>query len=92
MPMIKVDEKKLIIHMNNGDEYHITENDKFDKSVSFSLSEFAENIAKLPTRFVNITKANGYDIKYVSRFAINELEEVTFRIEKISSIDLLEAN
>lgn len=47
---IKVDEKKLIIHMDNGDEYHITENDKFDKSVSFSLSEFAENIAKLPTR------------------------------------------
>lgn len=84
--------KKIIIHTVNGDEYHIYEREHFDNNKSFGLDEFSENLAKMPTRFVKISRSDGYGIKYVSRFSINMLEEVTIRIEGISSIDLFEVN
>lgn len=79
--------KKLIIHMVNGNEYYIFEGENFDKSISFSLDEFADNIAKLPTRFVKISKSDGYIINCGFR-----LEEVTLNLKSISSIDLVEAD
>lgn len=84
--------KKIIIHMINGDEYHIWEGESFDNNQSFNLDEFSENFVKMPTRFVKISRSDGYGIKYVSRFSINMLEGVTIRIEGISSIDLLEVD
>lgn len=78
--------------MVNGDEYHVWEGENFDNNQSFSLDEFSENFAKMPTRFVKLSRLNGYVIQYVSRFSINAIEEVTIKIDSISTIDLLEVD
>ena len=49
--------KKIIIHTVNGDEYHIWEGENFDNNKNFSLDEFSEHLAKMPTRFVKISRS-----------------------------------
>ena len=82
--------KKLVIHMNSGDEYHIKENENFNRMHNQGVKGLNECITSGDYVYANITNRSGYDITYVSRFAINKLEEVTLRIDKISSADLLE--
>lgn len=82
--------KKIIIHTVNGDEYHIWEGWNFDNNKSYSLDKFLEYLANMPIRFIKISREDGYGIKCVSRFSTNALEEMSIRVETISSIDLLE--
>lgn len=84
--------KIIIIHMVDDNEYQIKESESFDNSVSFSLDEFAINIAKIPTNFARISKSDGYVINSISTPVGYNLKEVTFRIDKISSIDLVEVD
>lgn len=84
--------KKLIIHMNSGDEYHIKENENFNRMHHQGINGLNECITSGDYVYANISNRSGYDITYVSRFAVNELEEVTLRIDKISSTDLLEVD
>ena len=82
--------KKLIIHMVSGDEYHIEESEDSNRLHHQGIKGLNECITSGDYVYANITNRSGYDITYVSRFAINKLEEVTLRIDKISSTDLLE--
>lgn len=84
-----MENKKVIIHMVNGEEYHIKESENFNKKNSYSLDEFEEAVSNVPTPFTRVSKESGYEITYVSRFAIKQVEEVTLRLESISSIDLV---
>ena len=95
MKDIKNSEKKLTIHMNNGDEYHITENEEFDECIHYGIQKIYELFVDyiVNKKVTIITVANdGLNIKYISRFAIYDIEKVGLLVKSISSIELVEEN
>lgn len=85
--------KKLIIHMNNGDQYELNINKDFDrKKKELTVEEVSAHL----TREINDNEktlkiSNKYiDIKYVSRFAIYNVNRATIAIDSISSFELVE--
>lgn len=84
--------KKLIIHMNNGDQYELNTNKDLDKRNELTVEEVNAHF----TREINDNEktlkiSNKYiDIKYVSRFAIYNVNRVTIAIDSISSFELME--
>lgn len=84
--------KKLIIHMNNGDQYELNINKDFDRKNELTVEEVSAYL----TREINDNEktfkiSNKYiDIKYVSRFAIYNVNQVTIAIDSISSFELVE--
>lgn len=84
--------KKLIIHMNNGDQYELNTNKDFDRRNELTVEEMSSYL----TREINdnektYTINNKYiDIKYVSRFAIYNVNRATIAIDSISSFELVE--
>lgn len=84
--------KKLIIHMNNGDQYELNTNKDLDKRNELTIEEVNGHF----TREINDNEktlkiSNKYiDIKYVSRFAIYNVNRVTIAIDSISSFELME--
>lgn len=84
--------KKLIIHMINGDQYELNINKDFDRKNELTVEEVSAHL----TREINDNEkmlkiSNKYiDIKYVSRFAIYNVNRVTIAIDSISSFELVE--
>mgnify|MGYP004471099835 CR=1 FL=1 len=84
--------KKLIIHMNNGNQYELNDNKSFDIRSGPSIIEMSGYL----TREMNdnertFTINDEYtDIKYVSRFAIYNVSRVTIALDSISSFELIE--
>lgn len=76
--------KKLIIHMNNGDQYELNTNKDFDRKKN-ELT--VEEMSSYLTREINDNEKtfrinNEYiDIKYVSRFAIYNVNRVTIALD-----------
>lgn len=82
--------KKLIIHMVNGDEYHIKESENFNKMYHCDINEVNERMTSGDFDYAIIGNKSGHDITYVSRFAIKEVKRVSIVIKNVSSIDLVE--
>lgn len=84
--------KKLIIHMNNGDQYELNINKDLDRKNELTVEEVNGHF----TREINDNEKtfrinNEYiDIKYVSRFAIYNVNRVTIALDSISSFELVE--
>lgn len=84
--------KKLIIHMINGDQYELNINKDFDRKNELTVEEVSGHL----TREINDNEktlkiSNKYiDIKYVSRFAIYNVNRATIAIDSISSFELVE--
>ncbi len=84
--------KKLIIHMINGDQYELNINKDFDRKNELTVEEVSDHL----TREINDNEktlkiSNKYiDIKYVSRFAIYNVNRATIAIDSISSFELVE--
>lgn len=84
--------KKLIIHMINGDQYELNINKDFDRKNELTIEEVNAHF----TREINDNEktlkiSNKYiDIKYVSRFAIYNVNRVTIAIDSISSFEIRE--
>lgn len=92
---IKVDEKKLIIHMDNGDEYHLYNNTKgLNKDNYYNVSEIYEVIKDgiLDNKRLVTLIGNGIDIVYMSRFSIIKCDKVSIQASNISSFELVEEN
>ena len=84
-----MENKEMIIHMVNGDEYHFNQNENFNKQCHSNIDEMIKNMTS--GRFsVVIISNDGHTIKYVSRFAIKEVKQVIIAIKNVSSIDLVE--
>lgn len=95
MKGIKNSEKKLIIHMNNGDEYHLYNNTKgLNKDNYYNVSEIYEVIRNsiLDNKRLMTFIGNGIDIVYISRFAIIKCDKVSIQASNISSFELVEGN
>ena len=84
--------KKLIIHMNDGDQYELNTNENFDRKNELTVEEVNPHFTKEINDNEKMLKiSNKYiDIKYVSRFAIYNVNRVTIAIDSISSFELLE--
>lgn len=83
---------KLIILMKNGDRYELNSNEDFDRRNNLTIKEMSGYISNQiadGAKIVTFYK-NGYDIKYVSRFAIYNVDQLTISIKDISSLQLLE--
>ena len=84
--------KKLIIHMNNDNQYELNTNKDFDRKNELTVEEMSAYL----TREINDNEKtfainNKYiDIKYVSRFAIYNVNRATIAIDSISSFELVE--
>lgn len=84
--------KKLIIHMNNGDQYELNNNKDFDIRSDPSIKEINAYLTKeINDNEKTFTINDEYiDIKYVSRFAIYNVDRVTIALDSISSFELVE--
>lgn len=83
---------RLIIHMNNGDRYELNNNEDFDRKNDLTIKEMCSYIAR---EIEDGSKALiiyniGYDIKYVSRFAIYNADRVVIALDSISSFELVD--
>lgn len=95
MKGIKNSEKKLTIHMNNGDEYHLYNNTKgLNKGNYYNVSEIYEVIKDgiLDNKRLVTLIGNGIDIVYLSRSAIIKCDKVSIQASNISSFELVEEN
>lgn len=95
MSMIKADEKKLTIHMVNGDEYHLYNNAKaLNKDNYYNISEIYEVIRNgiLDNKRLITLIGSGIDIVYMSRFSIIKCDKVSIQASNISSFELVEEN
>ena len=87
--------KKLVIHVNNGDEYHLYNNTKgLNKDNYYNVSEIYEVIRDsiLDNKRLMTFIGNGIDIVYISRFAIIKCDKVSIQTSNISSFELVEEN
>lgn len=84
--------KKLIIHMNNGDQYELNNNKDFDIRSDPSIKEINAYLTKeINDNEKTFTINDEYiDIKYVLRFAIYNVDRVTIALDNISSFELVE--
>lgn len=84
--------KKLIIHMNNGDQYQLNANENFDRKNELTIEEMSGYLTReMNDNEKTFTINNEYiDIKYVSRFAIYNVNRVTIALDSISSFELME--
>lgn len=84
--------KKLIIHMNNGDQYELNNNKDFDIRSEPSIIEMSAYLTReMNDNEKTFTINDEYiDIKYVSRFAIYNVDRVTIALDSISSFELME--
>lgn len=83
---------KLIILMKNGDRYELNINKDFDARNNLTIKEMISYISREiadGSKIVTFYK-EGYDIKYVSRFTIYIVDQLTISIDDISSLQLLE--
>ena len=84
--------KKLIIHMNNGDQYELNTNKDFDRKNKLTVEEMSGHLTREMNDNEKTYKINDkyIDIKYVSRFAIYNVNRVTIALDSISSFELVE--
>lgn len=84
--------KKLIIHMNNGDQYELNTNKNFDRKNELTVEETSVYLRREMNDNVKTFTINDkyIDIKYVSRFAIYNVNRVTIALDSISSFELME--
>ena len=84
--------KKLIIHMNNGDQYELNTNKDFDRRNELTIEEMSAYLTReMNDNEKTFTINDEYiDIKYVSRFAIYNVNRVTIALDSISSFELME--
>nr|DAP51664.1 MAG TPA: hypothetical protein [Caudoviricetes sp.] len=84
--------KKLIIRMNNGNEYHINEHENIDKRDNLSNTEMMERIRKNISDDVKVISISSSfkDITFISRSSILKLNKIHLVVKYISSIDLVE--
>lgn len=84
--------KKLVIHMNNGDQYELNINKYLDRRNELTVEEVNAHFTKEINDNEKTLKINNkyIDIKYVSRFAIYNVNRVTIAIDSISSFELVE--
>lgn len=84
--------KKLIIHMNNGDQYELNINKDFDRKNELTVEEVNGYLTREINDNEETLKINDeyIDIKYVSRFAIYNVDRVTIALDSISSFELME--
>ena len=84
--------KKLVIHMNNGDQYELNINKDLDRRNELTVEEVKAHFTKeIDDNEKTLKISNKYiDIKYVSRFAIYNVNRVTIAIDSISSFELVE--
>lgn len=83
---------KLIIHMNNGDQYEVSNNEDFDRSSQLNVKEMSGYITREigeGGKVLTFT-SKGTDIKYVSRFAIYNVDQATIALDSISSFEVVE--
>lgn len=83
--------KKLIIHMSNGDQYELNTNKDFDRKNELTVEEMNSYLTREINDNEKIFTINDkyIDIKYVSRFAIYNVNRVTIALNSISSFELL---
>ena len=84
--------KKLIIHMNNGDQYVLNTNKDFDRRNELTVEEMSGHLTREMNDNEKTYSINDkyIDIKYVSRFAIYNVNKVTIALDSISSFELVE--
>lgn len=84
--------KKLIIHMNNGDQYELNTNKDFDRRNELTVEEMSGHLTREMNDNEKTYPINDkyIDIKYVSRFAIYNVNKVTIALDSISSFELME--
>lgn len=84
--------KKLIIHMNNGDQYELNINKDLDRKNELTVEEVNAHFTREINDNEKTLKINNeyIDIKYVSRFAIYNVNRVTIALDSISSFELVE--
>lgn len=84
--------KKLIIHMNNWDSYELNINKDLDRKNELTVEEVNAYFTREINDNEKMLKINNeyIDIKYVSRFAIYNVNRVTIAIDSISSLELVE--
>lgn len=83
---------KLIILMKNGDRYELNANKDFDRRNNLTIKELISYISREiadGSKIVTFYK-EGYDVKYVSRFTIYNVDQLTISVDDISSLQLLE--
>ena len=77
--------------MKNGDRYELNSNKDFDRRKNLTVKEISGLISR---NIANGTKTlivkEGYDIKYVSRFEVYNVDELIIIADAISSLQLLE--
>lgn len=78
--------------MNNGDQYELNNNKDFDIRSDPSIKEINAYLTKeINDNEKTFTINDEYiDIKYVSRFAIYNVDRVTIALDSISSFELVE--
>ena len=83
---------RLIIRMNNGDQYELNNNEDFDRRSQLTVKEMSGYIAReIKEGRKTLTFSNrGTDIKYISRFAIYNVDQVTIALGSISSFEFME--
>lgn len=83
---------RLIIHMNNGDQYELNNNEDFDRRSQLTVKEMSGYITReIAEGGKTLTfNSKGTDIKYVSRFAIYNVDQVTIALDSISSFEFVE--
>lgn len=78
--------------MNNDDQYELNTNKDFDRKNELTVEEMSAYL----TREINDNEKTFaindeyIDIKYVSRFAIYNVDRVTIALDSISSFELME--
>ncbi len=84
--------KKLVIHMNNGNQYELNINKDLDRRNELTVEEVNAHFTKEIDDNEKTLKINNkyIDIKYVSRFAIYNVNRVTIAIDSISLFELVE--
>lgn len=85
-----MENKELIIHMVNGDEYHIKESENFNKMLHCDINEVNNRMTSGKFDYAIISNRSGHDITYLSRCAIKKVKQVSIAIKNVSSIDYVE--
>lgn len=78
--------------MNNGDQYELNINKDLDRKNELTVEEMSGYLTREMNDNEKTLKINNeyIDIKYVSRFAIYNVNRVTIALDSISSFELVE--
>lgn len=78
--------------MNNGDQYELNINKDLDRKNELTVEEMSAYLTREMNDNEKTLKINNeyIDIKYVSRFAIYNVNRVTIALDSISSFELVE--